>query len=92
MKFINVSHLLLLNIIFSFLNLLAKDDHDANEALVKPKSIERFGPSALHCSNPFLLAEMKSRQERRVPMFHPPQVINCDLIVSYILTKNPLSD
>ncbi|XP_055949063.1 F-actin-uncapping protein LRRC16A-like isoform X3 [Argiope bruennichi] len=51
-----------------------KEDCDMSETALKPKGAERFGPGSLHCSNPFLLAEMKSRQEKRVPTTHiPPQ-------------------
>ncbi|KAG8193941.1 hypothetical protein JTE90_011491 [Oedothorax gibbosus] len=56
------------------LNKGAKDDSDViSESQLRPKSSDRFGPGSLHCSNPFLMAEMKSRQEKRGPNFHPPQ-------------------
>ncbi|KAF8774704.1 F-actin-uncapping protein LRRC16A like protein [Argiope bruennichi] len=58
----------------SVVNNLGKEDCDMSETALKPKGAERFGPGSLHCSNPFLLAEMKSRQEKRVPTTHiPPQ-------------------
>ncbi|XP_042894699.1 F-actin-uncapping protein LRRC16A isoform X2 [Parasteatoda tepidariorum] len=48
---------------------------DSNESLIKPKGVDRFGPGSLHCSNPFLLAEMKSRQEKRTPSHHSSMTV-----------------
>ncbi|XP_054714377.1 F-actin-uncapping protein LRRC16A-like isoform X2 [Uloborus diversus] len=50
-----------------------EDSNAAPDSSLKAKGSDKFGPNSLHCSNPFLLAEMKSRQEKRVPMHHIQQ-------------------